>query len=64
VNDVLRSIQLQLEHAEARIAKLEGLIGKGTDDMYLVDKINYHLGRVSGLRFALVAIANAEGVKL
>lgn len=57
MNDRIRSIQLSVESAQARIKSLEDKLGaNGVDDMYLADKINYHLGRLSGLREALMIL--------
>lgn len=61
---LIRNVQLSIENVEARIATLESKLGlNGVDDMYLADKINYHLGRLSGLRealFTLTAAAQAD----
>lgn len=56
MNAAINNIQIQIENAESRIKNLEDKLGRGPDDMYLADKINYHLGRLSGLRYALLAL--------
>lgn len=53
--DAKLMIQSKIDLTETRIADLESKVG-GADDMYLADKINYHLGVLSGLRFALMAL--------
>lgn len=49
--DATLMIQSKIDLTETRIADLESKVG-GADDMYLADKINYHLGVLSGLRQA------------
>ena len=58
-DDIIATLNKYIEQAEARVADLESKIG-GADDMYIADKINYHLGRVSGLRYALAAVSYHE----
>lgn len=54
VIDGLTSIRAAIDTQKVRIASLEAKVGQGVDDMYLADKINYHLGVLSGLRQAIL----------
>ncbi len=60
MNDAIRSIQLSIETQQVRIKNLEdrlsGAIIPQGDDGYVVDKINYHLGVLSGLRQSLTIL--------
>lgn len=55
-----KQLDAAISTQEIRIASLEAKVGNGSDDMYLADKINYHLGVISGLRQAKLMLEMEE----